>query len=249
LLLPVLNFFLGFLAFSLLAICPGFFFRSHYFVLLLPAVALLSGCATGPISRMLPDKTPLAARKAAPLAIVFIVVLQAVLTQRNVLFVQSPSMVSRTIYGTNPFPESLEIAKYIRENSLQNDRIAVIGSEPQIYFYSRRRSVTPYVYTYEMMKGHAYARQMQQEMIDDIERACPKFLIVVNISTSLSSRPESEQLIFEWLKKYPRENYDAMGIVDILSADHTEYRWDNDVAGYSPQSCWLGIFRRKGPLL
>ena len=35
----------AFLFFSFLAVCPGFYFRPHYFVLMLPAVALLAGAA------------------------------------------------------------------------------------------------------------------------------------------------------------------------------------------------------------
>ena len=36
-------FLLGFLFFSALAVCPGFYFRHHYFILVLPAVSLLAG--------------------------------------------------------------------------------------------------------------------------------------------------------------------------------------------------------------
>ena len=43
-------FLLGFLFFSALALCPGFYFRLHYFILVLPAVSLLAGVA---ISRLL----------------------------------------------------------------------------------------------------------------------------------------------------------------------------------------------------
>ncbi len=32
-----------FLLFSFLAVCPGLYFREHYFVLMLPAMALLAG--------------------------------------------------------------------------------------------------------------------------------------------------------------------------------------------------------------
>ena len=34
-----------FLLFSFLAVCPGFYFRRHYFILMLPAIALLAGVA------------------------------------------------------------------------------------------------------------------------------------------------------------------------------------------------------------
>jgi hypothetical protein len=48
----------------------------------------------------------------------------------------SPNAVSRRIYGLNPFPESLEIAKYIRRTSSPDDSVYVVGSEPQILFYA-----------------------------------------------------------------------------------------------------------------
>src|SRR6059058_1410014 len=38
-------FLIGLLFFSALALCPGFYFRSHYFILILPAVSLLAGVA------------------------------------------------------------------------------------------------------------------------------------------------------------------------------------------------------------
>src|ERR1039457_2119572 len=39
------SFLAGFLLFSFLAVCPGLYFRQHYFILMLPAIALLAGVA------------------------------------------------------------------------------------------------------------------------------------------------------------------------------------------------------------
>ena len=37
------------------------------------------------------------------------------------------------------------------------------------------------------------------------------------------------------------------GIIDILSRDTTEHRWDDDVRGYAPRSqCWLAVYKRRG---
>src|SRR4030095_13768220 len=46
-------FLLGFLFFSALALCPGFYFRLHYFVLVLPAVSLLASVAISRLSRLI----------------------------------------------------------------------------------------------------------------------------------------------------------------------------------------------------
>jgi hypothetical protein len=47
--------------------------------------------------------------------------------------------VSRAIYGGNPFIEAGEVGDYLRTHTQPNERIAVIGSEPEIYFYAQRQ--------------------------------------------------------------------------------------------------------------
>ncbi|MCK5557804.1 MAG: glycosyltransferase family 39 protein [Candidatus Hydrogenedentes bacterium] len=239
-------FILTFPAFSFLSVCPGFYFRPHYFILLLPAIALLVGISATSIGRLIPDRHPLYARNAIPILLVLIAVLYSVFKQRAFLFQMSPYMASRTTYGANPFPESLEIAKYIRQHSSKNDTIAVIGSEPQIYFYSGRHSATGYIYTYALMENHDYALKMQQEMIDEIEAARPSFLVYVCVRTSWLVGPESKLLIFEWFKEHSEKNYELVGIVDILPSQGASYYWDEEAAKYSPRSTsWLSIFRRR----
>ena len=69
-----------------------------------------------------------------------------------------------------PFLSLFRIADYLREHTTPDDTIAVLGSEPEIYFYSHRHSATGYIYTYPLMEPQKYARQMQEEMIREIER-------------------------------------------------------------------------------
>ncbi|MCG6537854.1 MAG: hypothetical protein L7F78_24825, partial [Syntrophales bacterium LBB04] len=77
-------------------------------------------------------------------------------TERNYFFIEKPTTLSRLIYGANPFPESIKIGEYVKSNSNTEDKIAVLGSEPQIYFYSQRRSATGYIYMYYLMEKHDY---------------------------------------------------------------------------------------------
>ena len=90
-------------------------------------------------------------------------------SKRTHLFADDPVRFSGLIYSGNPFPESLEIAKFIKARTTPDDRIAVLGSEPQIFFYARRRSATGYIYTYSLMENHEYALAMQKEMIAEVE--------------------------------------------------------------------------------
>ena len=149
-------------------------------------------------------------------------------------------------YGVNPFFESFTIADYIERNTGKMDDVAVLGSEPQIYFYSKRRSVTPYIYMYPLMEVHKYALNMQKNMIRDIESAQPAYLVFVNIPTSWSPWGESERLVFDWFKEYNR-GYDVVGVAEISPFEPTRYCWGDEARVYDPgeHPWYVTIHRRK----
>lgn len=234
-----------FAVFSFVAISPGLFFRAHYFILLLPAVALFAGIGIGSLYELFNRRAARFAIKVVPVLLVIAVVSHGAWQQREFLFQMGPYEASRSTYNLNPFPESLEIARFIKDNSNEYDRIAVIGSEPQIYFYSNRHSATGHIYTYALMEAHPYALAMQKEMISEIENTKPRFMVFVNISSSWLVKPGSQMLIFDWFKRYSSQYYDLVGIVDINN-DFTNFRWNEDSKGYRAQSpIWLSVFRRK----
>jgi len=170
----------------------------------------------------------------------------AVGQQGAFLFRMSPFEICRTVYGHNPFPEAIPVAEYIRSHSNKDDRIAVLGSEPEIYFYSRRRSVTPYVYIYPLVEAQPLAPQMQAEFIQDVETRRPKYLVVVTISASWLRQTGSPARLLEWATPYYRRHYDRVGVVDIF-LEGSIYRWDAAAVAYWPQSSnYLEVFRRRG---
>jgi hypothetical protein len=239
-------FIVGFLFFSFLSTCPGFYFRPHYFVLLLPAVALLSGLGLFGVRQVLRGQKTMIGKDLIAVLLGLVAIFYTLYQQKDFLLVQDPVVASRMTYGLNPFPESLKIAEYIKANSSSDDTIAVLGSEPQIFFYANKRSATSYIYIYPLMEPHPYALQMQKEMIQQVEAAKPKFLIFVNVSSSWLIRSTSKQLIFDWFPQYSQQYYRQAGVVDIVSRDQTIYRWNENTIGYAPRStCWLAVFERK----
>lgn len=232
--------------FSFLTVCPGFYFRLHYFVTLLPAISIL----TGIFVQWLHDRS-VALFKMQHVGFIGILVFvlaagEGMVSQKGYLFREDPARLSRFIYNVNPFPESIEIAKFIESQSDVTDHIAVFGSEPQIYFYSKRHSATGYLYVYSLMEIHDYSLNMQQEMIHEVMSSQPKFIIVVPIATSWLMRPDSEKYIFRWLNDYVRNNYTLVGVADIISSETTIYRWYADAAQYVVQSPnHVLVFERK----
>ncbi len=231
-----------FTVFSALSIMPGLYFREHYFVLLLPAASMLAGFGVervcGPSG-----KRPWATAMAVVLTLVL--TLPGLFMERSALFMDSPERVSRRMFGMNPFPEALEVARYIRENSTGDDTIAVLGSEPEIYFYSRRASATPYIYAYPLMEYQGRALSMQKEMIGDIEEKRPRFIVYVDIYNSWLRGRRSVGLIFDWFRFYWPGRYREVGLVEITPGG-TSYVFGDEVSGRGPLSPYsMTIYRRE----
>jgi hypothetical protein len=233
-----------FVLFSFLAICPGFYFRPHYFVLILPAASMLAGITISSLWYMLSNVRVPIVKYGVPILVAFICLGLSVNKQKQFLFEMTPVEACRATYGLNPFPESIEISQYIKENTDKNDRVAVIGSEPQIYFYSDRRSATGYIYMYPLMENHEFALQMQKEMIQEVESAKPEVLVFVWVPTSWLRRVDSHDLLFKWFETYQAAYYSLTGLVNIFN-NTSVYQWGQKVKWPPESDYWIAILKRK----
>jgi Dolichyl-phosphate-mannose-protein mannosyltransferase len=233
------RFLLLFTACSALAVTPGLRFFEHYFMFVAPAASLLAGAAIGTIPRF---------ASGAVAALVAVAALISCLWQdRAILFELPPLAVARAAFGENPFPEIVEIARWLQERTDPNERIGVIGSEPQLYFYANRRSATGAMYLYPLMEPQPFALAMQETMIAEFERAQPRYLVVVNVSTSWSRRPDSHPRLQQWAEATINDQYDMVGLAEIRRTEPTRYRWGADaLRGVRPETpSFVATFERR----
>jgi len=228
--------------FSILAVCPGFYFRPHYFILVLPAVSLLAGLAVAAAL----DTIRFGAQnfRFVVLLLFGFALAWPMWAEADFFFERPLAEANRMVNGTNPFLESIKIGEYIRAQSSVSDTIAVLGSEPQIYFYSRRHSATGYIYTYGLMEPQPYAHQMQQEMMREIETAHPKFLVMVVVNKSWLAGRDSDQSILRWADAYCDANYEEVGLINI-SDRGTDYYLSGRPPNVTPTADHILIYRRK----
>jgi 4-amino-4-deoxy-L-arabinose transferase-like glycosyltransferase len=235
-----------FTIFAFLTVCPGFIFRSHYFVSFLPAIGLSGAIALDYVISLLIHRVKIRRLHYLSFIVFCIVSIAAVSKNKNYYLLSSPNEMSKMIYGSNPFVESQMIAKYIKANSSPSDKIAILGSEPQILFYADRNSATGYIYTYGLMEIHDYNIRMQQEMISEIERNKPKFLVFCKVPFSWLAKKDSPTLIFDWFKKYSNDNYELFGVADIVSGSQTIYQWNKEAKTYHPVGTQnVFVYKRK----
>jgi len=242
------RFVIGFAAVAVLAICPGLYFRPHYFVLLLPAAALLNGAVVSAIGRTL-ERGRFSPASSAIVALLLWTAAagHSLYRQRMYLFQFDALTACRWTYQNRPFPEAINIADYIHEQTDAGARVAILGSEPEILFYARRRSATGHVYMYPLTEQQPFASQMRQQLIDEIEAVAPDILIYVNAKTSWLTRPDSVPRVYDWYLRYALRHYNLVGVIDIAFPRPTEYHWGPTAGNHLPQSSTFVLVHRRKP--
>ena len=231
---------------SAAAVVPGFFFRPHYFVLLMPVAAILTGIGIASIDRALARGLGAATARVVALLLVMGLGASYLIRDGHYLFRMGETELMRSLYADNPFLESPEIGRYIAAHTKPGDRIAVLGSEPQIYFYAKRPSATGYIYTYPMMEPQPYAKQMASEFKQEVEAAKPLYLVLSGIRSSWGIRPDSDMSILAWAGEYAPRCYDLAGVAEMNPRGLSKVLWDDAVLGYQPRSqSQVMIYRRK----
>lgn len=235
----------GFTIASIASVLPGFLFRPHYFILLLPAVALLSGVGLSSIRLIFSRSQHKIVAQGVPISLALIAGLGTILSHADVLFAFSPAKVARVTYGGNPFPESLPLAEFIKQRVQPNEKIGILGSEPQLLFYTQRRSATSFIYMYPLMEIHPYALQMQEKVISQLESESPKLLLFVNVKPSWLEQQNSERLIFEWFKRYVALHYRRIAYVQIPASDGATQIFTDDILRRQPATrYWIDVYER-----
>jgi hypothetical protein len=207
----------GISAAAAIALSLGLVFRGHYFILLLPALALLAGAAAKSLFDILSARNGRALGAILPAALLLAASIHLAWTQRAPWFQLDSVRTCRWIYGLNPFPETREIGLFLREQAGPGDRVAVIGSEPQVYFYARRRSATGHIYMYPLTERHPMAARLAAEMIRQLASTPPEYLVLVFTDASWGGTPTLEMQFFRWVSEFSREHYQLIGVADLDS--------------------------------
>jgi hypothetical protein len=228
-------FMIGLLVLSFLGVSVGLYFRNHYFILLLPAASLLGGIAVADGTQVLRDRQFGAAVRSIPAAVFIVAIVISVVQERMFLLAPNPIVACQRMYRNNPFVEALEIGEFLKAAAPRTARIAIFGSEPEIYFYSQLRSATGYIYTYSLMEEQPFAPQMQQEMIREVSASHPEYLVFVDDDLSwLWQRGSAREEFFHWIQNYINSQYVKAAQVDIAGSP-----------GHVLDRARIYVFRRK----
>jgi 4-amino-4-deoxy-L-arabinose transferase-like glycosyltransferase len=237
---------LGFFIASMIALSIGFYFRPHYFVLILPSVSMLFGIGARFIFQFFSMAKSFVVRFLPPIIIIALAFLGSLAAHWDVLVQASPARVTIINYGYNPFPYSQMIANIIKEKTGKEDRIAIIGSEPQFLFYSQRRSATSFIYTFSLTEDQPFAEQFRREMIHQIVSAKPKLLVFTHVVPEWYGKSKGELEINTWFFPYADSLYLPVARFEYSTSTDTMLITDpSRLAGEPTHMFWISVYEKQ----
>lgn len=169
----------GFFLISVLAVVPGLYFRPHYYIVLFPAAALCMGLAVESAWHEL-YRLDLRRLALVPIAYFLIVYIISVHSQWTAFFRLDPDSLSRKTHYDQPYADAATVADLIAHRATPQDQIGIIGSEPEVCFYTHLRCTSSFLYMYPLMERQPFASKMQTDFKRELENARPRFLLYVD---------------------------------------------------------------------
>ncbi len=228
---------------SVAALFAGYETRSHYFVLVLPAIAASAGLAVSSLAGLLRPPTFRGLVVAVPCLLAGI----GVVGDRQYFFIEDPATISRSIYRPNQFADAERVAAFIRAGTSDTDRVAILGSEPEILFLAGRRSATRHIFANFLNERHGLKERMEAEMIREIDSVGPAMIVLMNQPFSWGALPGDDWSIIRWAKEYLARHYVLAGTVTPDSPQSSKFRWEEEARGDTGAlRAPMMIYRRAG---
>jgi 4-amino-4-deoxy-L-arabinose transferase-like glycosyltransferase len=258
----------GLLFLSGIAVCAGLFFRPHYYILMLPAVALSIAvgvtCSIDLLTARFTSQFAVRWIRILPVIVFAAACGIAIYRNADFYFRLTPAQASHLCYPKDSFPDALPIAEYLRQHTAPTDRIMVFGSEPEIYFYAHRHSASGYIYAYSLMEDQNYWPVMQRQMMAEVEASRPAYVVIADTPALWSSGRGSRQAVAlaTLIDQYLMHDFEEVGVVELapalpayrgfadlgmLKQDNLEsrYFWEGNVGAHRQTGSEFRILKRK----
>ena len=192
---------------SAIGVASGGRFFPHYFLQLMPSLAVLTGVVV--YDRFVNGNQHVLSRPAWVLAMFLIVVSVGTTTVLYLSPGQAEERVASSVYEQKQWERSSEqLGAFIKARSRPDDLIFNYGRESQLYFYADRSPAVPYFYDWVL----EYDQDSLTQIIQGLREARPAYIV------------DSEQapLFDDWNAAHPPEfqqfiedNYNYMGHVNF----------------------------------
>ncbi len=167
---------------SLLGMAIGGHWSRHYYVQLVPALALMAGPGA---YRLLRSSQRLFSYRAVVAAVVIFSAIDLP------LWFSAPEAVSEKVYDRPGYVLNDEVAAYVNDHTAEDDTIYVAFNQAEIYYLAERRTTVPQMYSYELTASPA----VYEQIAASIARRRPAMVIWVQPPPPEYATPEQFEAV------------------------------------------------------
>ncbi len=197
------------LGISFVAVCPGWYFRPHYFqYIFIPAALLMAYCITNyeVLFSSFAQKVPRSAFLGLSLLVTFVVQIEYFVLRT------SEEMMER-MYKWGYFTEIRQLGDYLKEQVKEGEYIGQLGNEPQLWFYTKTKAASGFLYAYPLVENHIYAPKLVEQFIKENELHNPDWFIYMDVHRMPeNAASQTSDRLDTWAKEYLK-NYELKGIL------------------------------------
>lgn len=177
----------------------------HYYVIIIPFFALFASAGFNYLLRRY--KINLNVTGAY---LTFLFILSATLMNLDGILSSKEALLQQT-YDNNQFSNSVLFAKMLTKYTKTEDVILMLGNEPQVLYYSKRKSASRFFYMYPMFIPTAKIKIYQDEYLNDLITKAPRFIVFTPYIYPDNGGNSEAILFLEKADAIIQEKYDAVG--------------------------------------
>lgn len=207
----------------------------HYYLLLAPFLTLI---VAGTLVRFL-EKIKIKEREWENIILMGIIVW--ILTVFSLFmgeqFFLKPIEIPKWVYGyENNFNEAILMADKIKQYTNPGEQIFIAGSEPQMYYFSQRRSVSKFDMVFPLTIDTPVRDEYQRQAIEELKKNQP-VAIIIPLAQNVLFEPGVPKVFSDFLLADLEDNYRLAGgtISDYRISTYLGPKWvgPDEVTGTS----------------
>ncbi|MHA1569027.1 MAG: glycosyltransferase family 39 protein [Alphaproteobacteria bacterium] len=218
-------------------------YTPHYWQQLLPPLCLLAAVGFNAFFERLGEAKASDGWKRLALGVVLALLLIYPTASQARLLAQGPQL-ARALYGLNPFMEGEEIGRYLAAHTGSGETIYIVGSEPQFLFHAKRRHASKIIFFAPLTGRHPNSLALQKEVWAEVEAAQPRYIVRLNITSSLVLEKDSPRYLFDRINALIAEQYDREAALVASSQRETKLLTEN-LPSERQGPIILDIYRRR----
>ncbi|MCS7092571.1 MAG: hypothetical protein NZM26_04435, partial [Patescibacteria group bacterium] len=177
----------------------------HYFIIIIPIISLIT---TGLILEVVKkiEEIDKFGKLFANVFVVFSILLTC-LPGISFLYLNATNDINYFHYRNKIFSQSPIVAKEIEKITSKEDYVFVTGMQPEINYYSRRKSPSRFFYDFPYVLEHPLRLDYEIQTIKALEKNKPKIIVHAGYSANIKKEEHVSKILISYIENEIANNY------------------------------------------